>query len=38
MATIERQFGLEPVDAAGTVTPRDRLVSDLGPAVAAGRP
>jgi acid phosphatase len=38
MATIERQFGLEPVDAAGTVTPRDRLVPDLGPAVAAGRP
>jgi phospholipase C len=38
MTTIERQFGLEPVDAAGNVTPRDRLVSDLGPAVTAGRP
>jgi phospholipase C len=38
MATIVRLFGLVPVDAAGNVTPRDRLVSDLGPAVAAGRP
>jgi phospholipase C len=38
MATIEHQFGLKPVDAAGDLTPRDATVSDLGAAVAAGRP
>jgi phospholipase C len=43
MATIEHQFGLDPVVAqtpdAGTpaITPRDRLVSDLGNAVSIGR-
>jgi phospholipase C len=38
MATIEHQYGLEPVDAAASVVPRDRYSSDLGNAVAAGRP
>ena len=37
MATIEHKFGLEPVDARGSVTPRDALVADLANAVAAGR-
>ncbi len=43
MATIEHQFGLQPVVArtpnAGTpaVTPRDSLVNDLGNAVSTGR-
>ncbi len=37
MATIEHQFGLDPVAARGTVTPRDRLVADLGNAVSTGR-
>jgi acid phosphatase len=38
MATIEHQYGLEPVEAMGSVVPRDRLVPDLGNAVAVGRP
>jgi acid phosphatase len=38
MATIEHQFGLEPVDHPDGVVPRDRLVADLGTAVAVGRP
>jgi acid phosphatase len=38
LATIEHQFGLQPVAASGDVVPRDRLVNDLGNAVAAGRP
>ena len=37
MATIEHQFGLQPVEARGTVTPRDSLVADLANAIAAGR-
>jgi hypothetical protein len=43
MATIEHQFGLDPVaartpDAAShAITPRDSLVADLGNAVAIGR-
>ncbi|MEA2549420.1 MAG: hypothetical protein QOE42_2018 [Chloroflexota bacterium] len=37
MATIEHQFGLEPVAARGSVTPRDSLVNDLGNAVSTGR-
>jgi Phospholipase C len=37
MATIEHQFGLEPVAARGTITPRDSLVADLGNAVSTGR-
>jgi phospholipase C len=37
MATIEHQFGLQPVVARGSVVPRDSLVPDLGNAVAAGR-
>ncbi len=37
MATIEHQFGLQPVAARGTVTPRDSLVSDLRNAVSTGR-
>ena len=37
MATIEHAFGLDPVDARGSVVPRDRLVNDLGNAVATGR-
>ncbi len=37
MATIEHQFGLDPVDARGSIVPRDRFVSDLGNAVSAGR-
>jgi acid phosphatase len=37
MATIEHQFGLQPVDARGTVTPRDGLVADLANAIATGR-
>ena len=38
MATIEHQFGLASVDAAGGVTPRDSMVNDLRNAVATGRP
>ena len=38
MATIEHQYGLAPVDAAGGVTPRDSKVADLRNAVATGRP
>ena len=37
MATIEHQFGLDPVDARGAIVPRDRLVNDLGNAVSTGR-
>jgi len=37
MATIEHQFGLQPVEARGDVTPRDRLVADLGNAINVGR-
>ena len=37
MATIEHQFGLDPVAARGAIVPRDRFVNDLGPAVATGR-
>jgi acid phosphatase len=37
MATIEHQFGLQPVAARGSVVPRDSLVPDLGNAIAAGR-
>jgi acid phosphatase len=37
MATIEHQFGLQPVAARGSVTPRDSLVNDLANAVSAGR-
>jgi acid phosphatase len=37
MATIEHQFGLQPVEARGTVVPRDRFVADLGNAVNVGR-
>ena len=37
MATIEHQFGLDPVEARGSITPRDRLVNDLGNAVQEGR-
>ena len=37
MATIEHQFGLQPVAARGSVTPRDSLVNDLGNAVSTGR-
>jgi phospholipase C len=37
MATIEHQFGLQPVAARGSVVPRDSLVSDLGNAVSMGR-
>jgi acid phosphatase len=37
MATIEHQFGLQPVAARGSVVPRDSLVSDLGNAIATGR-
>jgi acid phosphatase len=37
MATIEHQFGLQPVAARGDIVPRDSLVSDLGNAVSAGR-
>ncbi len=38
MATIEHQFGLDPVDHPAGVVPRDRFVRDLGAAVALGRP
>jgi acid phosphatase len=37
MATIEHQFGLQPVAARGSIVPRDRLVADLGNAVSTGR-
>ncbi len=37
LATIEHQFGLQPVAARGSVTPRDSLVADLGNAVSTGR-
>jgi len=37
MATIEHQFGLQPVAARGDVVPRDRFVNDLANAVDAGR-
>jgi acid phosphatase len=37
MATIEHQFGLQPVAARGDVTPRDSLVNDLANAVSTGR-
>jgi acid phosphatase len=43
MATIEHQFGLQPVDArvpdadSTAVTPRDGLVADLGNAISTGR-
>jgi len=43
MATIEHQFGLQPVAArtpdasSPAVVPRDSLVADLGNAVAIGR-
>jgi acid phosphatase len=37
MATIEHEFGLQPVEARGSVTPRDSLVADLANAVATGR-
>jgi phospholipase C len=37
MATIEHQFGLQPVAAAGDIVPRDRLVNDLGNVVSTGR-
>ena len=37
MATIEHQFGLQPVAARGDIVPRDSLVSDLRNAVSAGR-
>ena len=37
MATIEHQFGLQPVAARGSVTPRDSLVNDLANAVSTGR-
>ncbi len=37
MATIEHQFGLQPVAARGDIVPRDRLATDLGSAVSTGR-
>jgi acid phosphatase len=37
MATIEHEFGLDPVAARGDIIPRDRLVNDLGNAVSTGR-
>jgi acid phosphatase len=37
IATIEHQFGLQPVAARGSVTPRDSLVNDLANAVSTGR-
>jgi acid phosphatase len=37
MATIEHEFGLRPVDARGSVAPRDALVADLANAVGTGR-
>ncbi len=37
MATIEHQFRLAPVDHPDGIVPRDRLVADLGHAVAIGR-
>jgi phospholipase C len=37
MATIEHQFGLQPVAARGSITPRDSLVNDLANAVSTGR-
>jgi phospholipase C len=37
MATIEHQFGLQPVAPRGDIVPRDRLVNDLGNVVSTGR-
>jgi phospholipase C len=37
LATIEHQFGLDPVEARGSVIPRDSLVADLAGAIAIGR-
>jgi phospholipase C len=37
MATIEHQFGLQPVAPRGDIVPRDRLVNDLGNVVSPGR-
>jgi hypothetical protein len=37
MATIEHQFRLAPVEASGSIVPRDRLVNDLARAVSTGR-